>query len=194
MILCLFDFDGTITKADSFLEFIRFAAGDRKAALGLLMLSPILTAYKLRLIANHKAKQHVLAYFFKGMAEREFKSIAKEYSLNHIDTICRPTAMNKIAWHQEKGHKVVVVSASVECWLKPWCDRNKIDTLATKIEYNNGIVTGKLSTKNCYGNEKVNRVKAAYNLIDYEHIYAYGDSRGDKELLNLAHIKNYRVF
>ena len=42
--------------------------------------------------------------------------------------------------------------------------------------------------------EKGNRVKEAYNLDDYDRIYAYGDSRGDKELLGLSDKSFYKPF
>ena len=154
----------------------------------------MLIVYKLKLIPNYKAKQWMLSYFFKGMNEQQFYKVAEEYSLNHIDTIVRPEAMEKIAWHKDQGHKVVVVSASIECWLKPWCVQNDLDIIATKLEIKNGLVTGKFLTKNCYGIEKANRVRETYNLNDYEYIYAYGDSRGDKELLELADETFYKPF
>ena len=192
--LILFDFDGTITTDDSLIKFIRFSVGDTKTALGMIVLSPMLMIYKLKLIPNYKAKEWMLSYFFKGMDERQFQKVAEEYSLKHIDTILRPKAMKKIAWHKEQGHKVVIVSASIECWLKPWCDENNLDLIATKLEMIDGIVTGKFLTKNCYGIEKANRVQEKYNLSDYDHIYAYGDSRGDKELLGLADERFYKPF
>jgi len=194
MILVLFDFDGTITTDDSLIKFIRFVVGDAKFIAGMILLSPMLTAYKLKLIPNYKAKQMMLSFFFKGMSEAEFQEVANTYSLNHIDTILRPKAMEKIAWHQEQGHKVVVVSASIACWLKPWCDKNNLELIATKIEIKNGIFTGKFLTRNCYGIEKAHRVKEAYDLNDYEYIYAYGDSRGDRELLMLADEASYKPF
>jgi len=194
MQLCLFDFDGTITTEDSLIKFIRFVVGDVKTLWGMIILSPMLITYKLKLIPNYKAKQWMLSYFFKGMDEQQFLKVAEEYSLKHINTILRPKAMEKIAWHKEQGHKIVVVSASMECWLKPWCDKNELELIATKLEIKNGIVTGRLQTKNCYGKEKANRVQEIYNLDDYDHIYAYGDSRGDTELLELAHTKNFRAF
>ena len=194
MTLALFDFDGTITTDDSLIKFIRFVAGDVKFIWGMTLLSPMLTAYKLKLIPNYKAKQMMLSYFFKGMSEERFRSIAQEYSLKHIDTILRAQAMQKIAWHKEQGDKVVIVSASIECWLKPWCDKNALDLISTKLEIKEGIVTGKLLTKNCYGMQKAHRVKEKYNLSDYDCIYAYGDSSGDKELLNLADKSFYKPF
>lgn len=194
MKIALFDFDGTITKDDSLIKFIRFVVGDAKFIAGMVFLSPMLTVYKLGLIPNYKAKQMMLSYFFKGMSEAKLQEVANTYSLNHIDTILRPKAIEKIAWHQEQGHKVVVVSASIECWLKPWCDKNNLELIATQLEIKDSIVTGRLRTKNCYGIEKVNRVKEVYNLDEYETIYAYGDSRGDRELLELADESFYKPF
>ena len=194
MKLALFDFDGTITKNDSLIKFIRFVAGDAKTLWGMMLLSPILTAYKLKIIPNYKAKQMMFSYFFKGIAEHQFQKIAEEYSLKHINTILRPKAMEKITWHKELGHKVIVVSASIECWIRPWCEQNGLDLIATRVEIKDGLMTGKFLTKNCYGIEKVNRVKEAYNLDNYDRIYAYGDSRGDKELLGLSDKSFYKPF
>ena len=194
MKLALFDFDGTITKNDSLIKFIRFVVGDVKTLSGMMLLSPMLTMCKLKIIPNYKAKQIMLSYFFKGMDEQQFQKFAEEYSLKHIDTILRPKAMEKIAWHKELGHKVIVVSASIECWIRPWCDQNGLDLIATRVEIKDGLMTGKFLTKNCYGIEKVNRVKEVYNLDDCDHIYAYGDSRGDKELLEFADKSFYKPF
>lgn len=194
MNIAFFDFDGTITTDDSLLKFIRFVVGDIKFLVGLCVLSPMLVIYKLKLIPNYMAKQMMLSYFFKGMAEKDFMAVASKYSLEHIDTIVRSLAMEKIRWHQERGDKVVVVSASLECWLKPWCEINHLEVLATKLKIEEGIVTGQFLTKNCYGIEKENRIKEAYDLSYYEHIYAYGDSRGDRDMLALADTKEYKPF
>lgn len=194
MHIAFFDFDGTITTDDTLIKFIRFAVGEFKFVTGMVVLSPMLTVYKFKLIPNYKAKQMMLSYFFKGMTKEEFQTIAQEYSLNHIDTILRPKAMEKIAWHKKEGHEVVIVSASIECWLKPWCNKHNLALIATKLEMKEGRVSGLFLTKNCYGTEKVNRVKEMYKLTDYTYIYAYGDSRGDRELLALADESFYKPF
>ncbi|MBL0686353.1 MAG: HAD family hydrolase [Sulfurospirillum sp.] len=194
MTLALFDFDGTITTDDSLIKFIRYAVGDVKTAWGMILLSPMLVAFKLKLIPNYKAKQWMLSYFFKGIAQEKFANIAKEYSLKHIDTITREKAMSRIAWHKEQGHCVVVVSASLECWLKPWCDRNGLELIGTKLEIKDGRVSGRLLGQNCYGEEKVNRIKELYDLAQYDYVYAYGDSRGDVEMLALGNESFYKPF
>jgi len=194
MKIAFFDFDGTITKDDSFIKFIRFVVGDTKFVIGIAALFPILIAYKLKHIPNYKAKQYMLSYFFKGMSKEKFIQVAYEYSLNYIDTIIRSKAMEKIVWHKEQGHMVVIVSASIECWLKPWCNKNGLGLIATKLEIKDSRITGKFLTKNCYGIEKANRVKKEYILDNYDYIYAYGDSCGDKELLELADESFYKPF
>ncbi len=194
MALALFDFDGTITTDDSLIKFIHFAVGDIRLISGMIALSPMLIAYKLKFIPNYKAKQMMLSYFFKGMDEEKFLLLTKTYSLNHINSIVRSQAMEKIAWHKNQGHIVVIVSASMECWIKPWCEENDLELIATKMEIKDHSVTGRFATKNCYGIEKVNRVKEVYSLNDYDCIYAYGDSHGDKELLALADESFYKPF
>ncbi len=128
------------------------------------------------------------------MSKEIFESIARDYSLHHITTILRPQAMEKIEWHQQEGHKVVIVSASIECWLRPWCEEHDLDLLGTKLKFKDDVFIGKFLSKNCYGIEKENRVKENYNLNEYNYIYAYGDSAGDKELLALANESFYKPF
>lgn len=192
--IAFFDFDGTITTDDSLLKFIRFVVGDVKFLIGLVAISPLLVLYKMKFIPNYKAKQIMLSWYFKGLNQEEFFKVASEYSLSHIDKIVRPQAMQKIQWHKDEGHKVVVVSASLECWLRPWCDKNGLDLIGTQLEIEDNLVTGKLLSKNCYGKEKANRIRERYDLNSFDFIYAYGDSRGDKEMLELAQEKYYKPF
>jgi phosphatidylglycerophosphatase C len=106
--LALFDFDGTIIRVDSLIKFIRFVKGDLKTAWGIFILSPILVLYKLKIIPNYRAKQWLLSYFLKGMNEQDFLTISTEFSLHHIDSYVRPKAIERILWHKQQGHKVVV--------------------------------------------------------------------------------------
>lgn len=159
-----------------------------------MVLFPMLLLYKFKIIPNYKAKQYLLSWYFKGMKKKDFFHIAKKYSLEHIDLIIRPDAIKKLNWHKKKGHKVVIVSASIDCWLRPWCEQKGFELIATKIEFENHKVTGKLLAKNCYGIEKVIRIKENYNLNEYTEIYAYGDSAGDKEMLALANFSFFKPF
>jgi HAD superfamily hydrolase (TIGR01490 family) len=120
--------------------------------------------------------------------------VAFHYSISQIDYIVRPKAIDRLCWHTEQGHKVVIVSASIECWLAPWCKKNGFELLATKLEVKNGVVTGNLLGSNCFGIEKVNRIKDKYDLSQFNYIYAYGDSKGDIQMLDLANESFYKPF
>ena len=192
--LALFDFDGTITTKDSLVDFIQFAVGKATYYKGLAKLSIMLTQYTLRIIPNHTAKEKLIGHFFQGWNTSDFKKIANKYGLSKIDKIIRPKALEKIDWHKQQGHKIIIVSASMKCWLQSWCDKNKIELISTQLEIKDKKITGKFATKNCYGIEKVNRIKELYTLDDYDYIYAYGDSSGDKELLALADKSVYKPF
>lgn len=194
MNLALIDFDGTVTTKDSLADFIQYAVGKPNYYLGLLYLIPMLIAYKLKLIPNYITKERLIAHFFKGWDAGRFNKLADQYSLEQIDKICRQKALEKIKWHQQQGHKVVIVSASMECWLNAWCAKKDIDLISTQLEIKDNKLTGKFATKNCYGVEKANRVKEAYDLSQYAHVFAYGDSRGDKEMLALADETFYKPF
>ena len=154
----------------------------------------MLVAYVLKFVPNHRAKEKMLAHFFKDWDADHFKKIANQYSLQEIDKIIRPGALDKISWHLQQGHQVVIVSASIECWLKAWCKKQNVELISTRLEIKDGKLTGKFSTRNCHGPEKARRIKELYDLKQYDHVYAYGDSNGDKELLELADSRFYKPF
>lgn len=194
MKLAIFDFDGTITYRDSFIDFIIHVYGYPRYVVGMLKNLPYLLAYKATLYPNDKAKEKVLTHFFGGMQLDRFQELASVYSREKLPRIMKPSAMEKIRWHQAQGHEVVIVSASIDYWLTEWCTANGVALLATRLDVKDGLITGKIAGRNCYGPEKVVRIREIYDLNSYEYIYAYGDSAGDRELLEIAHEKGYRCF
>jgi len=192
--LALFDFDGTLTRLDSLLDFHLFVFGNGRVMSELLRQAPWIIAYKLGLISNAAAKERLLAAFWQGRSHADLAEIGRTYALNRIDTILRPVAIERLAWHSERGHEIAVVSASLPEWIEPWCAPNGIDTMiGTRLECDQtGRLTGRLATANCHGPEKVRRIQKHFNLADYASVYAYGDSRGDREMLALADHPTYR--
>jgi phosphatidylglycerophosphatase C len=192
--LVLFDFDGTITNRDSLKDFLFFYHGWVKVWLGFIVLSPILALFVVRVIPNHSAKQILLRYFFGKEPLVVFNARCKDFATQHIPKIIRTGALKQINQHLSNRETVVVVSASPENWVKPWCESMGLLCLATRLEAKDNKITGNYSGNNCYGNEKVRRIKEKFNLSEFKAIIAYGDSRGDREMLELADIKNYKPF
>jgi HAD superfamily hydrolase (TIGR01490 family) len=185
--LALFDFDGTLTTKDSLDEFLRYIVGRKKYFIYMFKFIPYFIVWQLRLMNNGVAKEHLFRIFFKGADEKLFKEKAINFSLKKLDPIINKDRMAILKKHQAEGDRVIIVSASMRCWLQPWCDKNNIELLSTQLEFKNGEFTGRFLTKNCHGKEKENRIKELLNLKDYETIYAYGDSSGDTQMLALAH-------
>jgi phosphatidylglycerophosphatase C len=192
--IAFFDFDGTITTKDSFVEFLKFTQGRRKFYIGFLKNAFYLVAYKLKLIPNQKAKEKVLEYFFRNTAAENFDALCKNFSQKVLPSLIRPKAVREIKMLQEKGFIVVVVSASPENWIKPWTESMGLALIATCLETNSGTITGKLNGKNCRGQEKVRRILELHQMHDYDEIYAYGDSSGDRQMMKLATRSFYKPF
>ncbi|MDD3475334.1 MAG: HAD family hydrolase [Sulfurimonas sp.] len=187
MNLALFDFDGTLTTKDSLDEFLRYSVGKNRYLLNMLKFIPNFALWKLRFISNSKAKERLFEIFFKGMDEALFRAKAKSFSLYKLDSIINEQRMNILKEHQQSNTRVVIVSASMKCWLEPWCRKNDIELLSTELKFEDGKYSGKFLTPNCHGQEKTNRIKEYLNLDEYETIYAYGDSSGDMQMLAMAH-------
>lgn len=193
MNIAFFDFDGTISKKDSLFVFVKFLVGKKKFYIGLLLHIHILVLYMLGVMKNNQAKQYLTQYFFKGYKKEDFLKKAQDFR-PVLESIVKNSAIDRILWHKDRGDEVVVVSATFQEYLKFWCEKMDIKCIGTKLEVIEGILTGKFESKNCYGIEKVNRIKDNYDLSQYQEIYAYGDSRGDKEMLELATNSFYRYF
>lgn len=80
--------------------------------------------------------------------------------------------MQRIAWHQARGDTVVVVSASLDVYLRPWCQQHNLELLCSEVEFQNGAATGKYQGGDCSGLAKKARILANYALTDYEAIFA----------------------
>ncbi len=191
-----FDFDGTLTTKDTLLEFIRFAKGSGQMFRGFLLFSPLLLLMKLHLYPNWKAKQQVFSYFFKGMNIDDFNALCTHFAEQNKHLL-RPAGIEKVRQAiEEEQATVLIISASIDNWVLPFFDEidKKIQVLGTQIEIKGGCLTGRFTTKNCYGLEKVNRLTALYPHREAYELIAFGDSRGDKELLDFADKGFYKPF
>jgi phosphatidylglycerophosphatase C len=192
--IAFFDFDGTITTRDTLLEFIKFCKGNFRFYLGFLINSPYLFAFKAKIISNQAAKEKVLQYFFRETPAGEFERLCQVFTREKLPSLIRPGASLEINKLKQDNYAVVVVSASPENWIKEWASQNNVELIASRLEIDNGMITGKIVGKNCHGEEKVRRILEKYVISDYTTIHAYGDTNGDKPMLSLAHQSFFKPF
>ena len=211
-----FDFDGTLTTSDTLLEFIKYARGTSRFLMVFLMYSPLLVLMKLHLFPNWKAKQLIFAHLFAGMRIEKFDALCRGFAEEN-QHLLRPKGITLVHEALVAGAQVFIVSASIDNWVRPFFEiRNLkgVQVLGTQIEVVDGKVTGRFKTNNCYGEEKVRRICEAlttttgtsipttnaygttslsFDRSQYD-IEAFGDSRGDKEMLAFADQGHYKPF
>ena len=187
IILVAFDFDGTLTTKDTFLEFVRFTHGLPRLILGILRYSPWLLLMKMGRYSNGKLKELIFAYFYKGVSYEQFVQWGKEFS-HKAKSMLNTSMLKRLQRHASEGHTLCVVSASMDEWVRPICLKLGVDeVIATRVEVSSeGKLTGRFFSPNCYGAQKVERLLEVYPQGRISYLYAYGDSRGDKELLEFA--------
>lgn len=193
-----FDFDGTLTTSDTLLEFIKYAKGRGRFLMVFLMYSPLLVMIKLHLYPNWKAKQQIFAHLFAGMRIEKFDALCRGFA-EESQHLLRPKGITLMHEALVAGAQVFIVSASIDNWVRPFFDiRNlkDVQVLGTQIEVEDGKLTGRFKSNNCYGKEKVHRIAEvlkSFERSEYE-IEAFGDSRGDKEMLAFADKGHFKPF
>lgn len=193
-----FDFDGTLTTSDTLLEFIKYAKGRGRFLMVFLMYSPLLVLMKLHLYPNWKAKQQIFAHLFAGMRIEKFDALCRGFA-EESQHLLRPKGITLMHEALVAGTQVFIVSASIDNWVRPFFDiRNLkgVQVLGTQIEVEDGKLTGRFKSNNCYGKEKVHRIAEvlkSFERSEYE-IEAFGDSRGDKEMLAFADKGHFKPF
>ena len=183
--LAIFDLDGTITDKDTLIEFLSFVNGRLYTYLIFLLLFPLIILFKLKLLHNEKFKKIVLSIHFKGKDEQLLKAKAKDF-IQKIDQCTRASMQEKLNWHKENNHSIVILTASCDLWVEPWTQKYGYQLIGTELKFKDGVYSGNFSTKNCYGKEKVNRLNKVLDLNSFDKFYAYGDSKSDRFYIDLA--------
>ena len=197
-IIAVFDFDHTLTDCDSLLPFLCYIQGIWKASYHLAALSPAFFRFFAGSLSRQEIKEKILTRFLGGCSFADVQALGENYADRQLDHYLKPEALQRLLWHQVQGHRCLLVSASLEFYLKPWAKRHGFEeVIASRLELTSrGLVTGKLAGLNCWGPEKERRLLAYLGAKPKEsyELYVYGDSRGDQEILALADHPFYRRF
>ena len=185
--LYIFDFDGTITKRDSFILFSMFSVS--------------CTSFIKYWIKT-------LVYFFfieKSKLKEDFFLFHKDINIFVFNQMCLNFVEKKMKKHIKKSFfnyvnkigddsELVIVSASIKNYLEPWCDEMGFKLISTELNVIDDKLTGKFSSLNCNGFEKVKRIKESYDLTLYDEIHVFGNSKGDLPMIELGSHKYYKFF
>jgi phosphatidylglycerophosphatase C len=195
-VVAAFDFDGTLTWRDTLLPFLRRLLGLPTLLWVLFICSPWLAGYALRLVSNHRAKAVLLKAALADRPVAEVERCARAFVQNDLPQQWRPWGLQQLVQHQQAGHRCVLVTASTSLYMHLVGASLGVDAvLCTEMEVVDGRYTGRLATANCHGEEKVRRLQA-WLAAEYGTaqpvLHAYGDTKGDLPMLQLAQQAWYR--
>ena len=183
-----FDVDNTLTVRDCVVPFMKSVGGISR--LSKVLLTDIGETFQsVRRRDRDSLKMKFVDGVFAGKDAREVESLGIQFASKVADKWLRSDVATRMRWHQEQGHVVILVSASLGAYLHPLGDLLEVDAvMCTELEEKDGLLTGKLVGQNCRGKEKASRVQKwcqDSGIATEDLVYAYGDSSGDTELLEL---------
>lgn len=184
-ILAIFDFDGTMIRGDSVIAFVRLAL-KRKQISRLKYGKLVLLAgpYYLKWLSDEAYKNIGMRFYYRlSLAERE--KLDRDFVRENLLPRVYPKAKACLAERKKENCLCLLVSASTENYMQYVSDALGFDQLlCTQMDENGRVV------RNCKGREKVNRIQAYLCkqgiAPDWEHSFAYGDSKSDLPVLSLC--------
>lgn len=189
-----FDFDVTITTKDTFVPFLILAFGKKSVYRAFTKLAFDGALVLSRLLSRDRFKEKIVKELFQGESVERLVEAGRAHS-KAIRALVRPLAERRIAWHKEHGHRLVMVSASLDLYLEPVArDLGFDNVLCTRLSRNHHVFDGNLYGNNCRALEKVSRLKELLGDLRMVDLHAYGDSRGDKEMLEAARFPHWKPF
>ncbi len=183
-----FDMDYTILAGSSGLIYLRWLRRSGR-------LSPLRWARIMRWVGLYMAGAtdfpHMMAHLTAqaaGADEAEAWRMTGEWFGTTLRAYITDAARQRVAWHQEQGHQVAIISAAtpyVVCRVAADLGLAGDACLCTQLVVRDGRFTGDIVEPACYGAGKVTLAQqyAAEHGVDLSQSYFYSDSDHDLPLL-----------
>ena len=200
VVVAAFDVDGTLTRGESLLRFLRFYLGFAGLVRSAVGTGARLLAPPWR-VGREAGKVALLHQALGGRSEAEAKAAGARFAGWMISERLHSDAAQVLRAHQRAGHLTVLISASPSTYITALGNLLGVDgAFGTELEVDDtGTYTGRLHGPNVRGQHKVVVLEAWLRSKDLDvdriTLFAYGDSSGDDELLRMAgaHANDRRV-
>lgn len=192
--IAAFDFDGTITTRDTFVPFLFRCNGFWRTAFSFISHLPTALRVGIRLESRDKLKALMIKDALSGRSRDELENYGLAHA-QHVLGLCRPRAMERIAWHKEQGHELVMVSASLDIYLHFVAQKLGFNALlCTEVLYDSSDNCLGRFESNCRRGVKVDKLRSRYGDLGQYCLYGYGDTVGDQEMLAVSNHSFFRPF
>ena len=182
-----FDFDGTLTHADTLGPFLRETAGTAALLRAFAADAPRLALAAIGRASRDEAKERMLRRLFAGRELSDLAVRGREYGERVAHKHLRADMVARLRWHEAEGHEIAIVSASLDLYLDRVSEILGVPTvLCSRLAVDaDGRITGRIVGGNCRGAAKLARIRERFGAGGYE-MWAYGDSAGDTAMLAAA--------
>ncbi len=191
--LYCFDFDGTITYSDTMFLFLRHYNAS-KFYFQFTKHIPLFILLRLGLMDAERVKKSFISSILKGETKSRIGKQAQKFFDENYPKIIRKNALDFIRNRDLEKTESLLITASLDIWTKPFAEKFGMKLLATRAEFKNEVFTGNFIGPNCNGVEKLNRIKEEVQGRKYDKTIAFGDTAGDRPMLNWAHEGHFRFF
>jgi len=189
-VAAFFDFDQTLIEVETGRMAMEWMRDNRMILPGFML--RVLTAnvlYKLGLLSEERMVR-VMLTFYKGKKLEDFRKGSEKFYREYLQPYLAPAILSRVEFHRERGHLLVLISASLRYLLEPVMNDLGFDVLlCTDLEEGeNGLLTGRPIWPVCIKDHKKSvtlKIAREYGL-NLEQAYAYGDSHSDLPLLELV--------
>lgn len=186
--LLLVDLDGTLLRGNSLPVFLINVLGWWKLILGLPLLLLGWIGVVIRCgIQSGKLKESLLCHYFKGQHRATMEALGEKCAMEKLIFMLNPMVEQPLKEAQMNGETVVLVTASLDIWVKPLARYMGMMVLCTEVEYGvQDLFTGRFATPNCKYSEKKRRILEKFDVEKYDRVVAFGNSKGDAAMCELA--------
>lgn len=191
--LYFFDFDGTLTYKDTMFAFLKFY-NSNTFYWQFIKHIPLFILLKIKLLDAEAVKRSFISSILKGEKKSKLEEKAQAFFQKNYPELIRSNALDFIRNMDRDNTEAYLVTASLDIWTKPFADAFGFTLLATQALFENDIFTGEFQTKNCNGQEKVNRILQEIKDKKYDKTIAFGDTSGDQPMLKWANEGHFRFF
>lgn len=191
--LYCFDFDGTITQKDTMFLFLKFY-NPWRYYFQYLKHIPLFILLKLKLLNAEPVKRSFVSSILKGERKEKLEAKAQSFFEKQSDYLIRANALDFIKNIDKNTTESLLVTASVDIWVRPFAEHFAMHLLATEAFFEDGKFTGEFKTPNCNGMQKVYRIRQFIEDKKYHKIIAFGDTSGDKAMMKFADESYYKFF
>lgn len=178
--ISVFDLDGTITRRDTFVPYLRGWLRRHPERRRRLTMLAAATRYFATGRDRGRLKSDLLRACMGGAGRPEVDAWSNEFVAGLDAAMLCPGALAAIARHRAAGDRLVLLSASVDLYVPRIGLRLGFDeTISTGVAWRDGRLDGGLTTPNRRGEEKRRCIDALRQQFPGARFTAYGNSRSD---------------